>query len=121
MKFIQWHKVIFQKTNEQHQEHSVSKLIVEIHDFQVDLVQVLVGKRDERFLHHLKLVRSMIEQSVKGIPFAFQTKVVIVAGQFFGNGPESNVRLEGRSKKSILFAIKYLSTCVASSHLSFEQ
>ena len=88
MKFIQWHKVIFQKTNQQHQENSVGKLVVEIHDFQVDLVQVLVGKRDEGFLHHLKLVRGMIKQSIKGIPFALQTKIIVVAGQFFCNGPE---------------------------------
>ncbi len=88
VKVIERNKVAFEQPNKQCEVHSIRKLALQVIHIQVDLPKVLVGKCDERLLDHLQLVRSMVKQCVKGIPFlAPEAEVIIACCQLLGDDP----------------------------------
>ena len=48
MEVVEWHKVSLQQPHQETQVHPVTEVVLQIHDVQVDLVELLVDERDER-------------------------------------------------------------------------
>ncbi len=60
-------EVPLQQPHEQGEVDAVGELGLQVVDVQVDLAQVLVGEGHQGLLHHLQLVRGVVEQGVERV------------------------------------------------------
>lgn len=104
----------FEQPEEQREENSVVKLVVQVRHFQVNFAQMFVDERDERleetslvqlkyenfrdpkrsrgksdahFFDDTQFVVWMIEKYVERVTFATHPQIVVGRGDFFSHGP----------------------------------
>merc|ERR1719237_734517 len=78
---IEGDKVTLQQAGKQAEINPVRELGLQLGHLQVDLVEVLVHKSHQALLHHLQLVRCVVEEGVEGVPLAAHSHVVVERGQ----------------------------------------
>ncbi len=67
MEVVERDEVPLQQPHEQGEVDAVGELGLQVVHVQVDLAQVLVGEGHQGLLHHLQLVRGVVEQGVERI------------------------------------------------------
>lgn len=83
VELVQGHEEPAEQAHQKTQINAVLKVRAQVDHLEVQLVQMLVDERHQRLLHHLQLLRCVVEESIEGVSLAAHADIVIRAGDRF--------------------------------------